>query len=435
MKRTVVVVALALTLIACVLAFACNGGDGGGSPTPSPAATATSPPAATATPRATATAGAPTASATPAATVSSGGEQLAYSDGQDIWLINADSSGQRKLTEGQCAQAAGPFWSRRGDKIACVSGGTEEAPHTKIAVFDLGGQTLAQPELDAWLGSFAWSADDRHFVYSIAEGDTLATSRVSLIIGDAESPATVRLEDAQDARWSPDGTQLAYLKTVGEELTIYDLAAGQDKPLGTGLRPLAWALEGKALLVAANYQQQEIGATYEASLLDPVSVETTRVPELDNGAQFWLSRDGQTAAFLAGPAERAEGGVKISVLDLATRSVTPIEGAVIGYPSERIPPDHIVFSADGAYLYWVDVVAKSDQDLTGTIYRAKSDGSGLTELGVLSATLVTFSPDRTMVLYFDGSAVWVARVDGGGARSLVEAVAVGWPPAVWRPLP
>ena len=273
MKR--IVVALALTLIAGVLAAPATAVMVADHPRlrpPQPRVV----PRRTATPRATVTTTAPTASATPAATVSSGGEQLAYSDGEDIWLINADGSGQRKLTEGQCAQAAGPFWSRRGDKIACVSGGTEEAPLAKIAVFDLEGQTLAQPEHEAWLGSFAWSADDRHFVYSIAEGETLATSRVSLIIGDAESTATVRLEDAQDARWSPDGAQLAYLKSAGQELTIYDLASGQDKPLRTGLQPLAWALGGKALLVAANYQAQEVGATYEANLLDLASGEMTR---------------------------------------------------------------------------------------------------------------------------------------------------------------
>ena len=428
MKRIVVALALALA----GLALACNGDDGGGTPTPSPVGTT---PAATTTPRATATVAAPTAGATPAATLASGGEQLAYSDGQDIWLINADGSGQRKLTNGQCAQAAGPFWSRRGDKIACISGGTEEAPHTKIAVFDLEGQTLAQPEHTAWLGSFAWSADDRHFVYSIAEGETLAMSSVSLIIGDAESQATVRLEDAQDGRWSPDGTQLAYLKSAGQELVIYDLASGQDKPIRTGVQPLAWALGGKALLVAANYQSQEVGATYEANLLDPASGAMTPVTELNDGAQFWLSRDGQTAAFLPGKADRTEGGATISILNLATRKVVPVEGAVIGYPSEGIPPDHIAFSPDGAYLYWIDVVATSDQDLSGTIYRARSDGSELTQLATVKATLLAFSPDRTMVLYSDGSALWVAGVDGGAARSLVDGVGSHWPPAAWRPLP
>jgi Tol biopolymer transport system component len=429
MKR--MVFALALALIVGVFAAACNGDDGGEPPTSSPGATA---PAATAT---LATAITPTTSATPAATAASGADEIAYfgPNAADIWLVNADLTGSRRLTEGQCQNAAGPFWSRRGDKIACVSGGTTEAPETKISVFDLEGKTLAQAEHKAWLGGFAWSADDRHFVYTISEGDTLETSRPSLVIGDAESEATVRLEDAFDPRWSPDGTQLTYLKAPNEEPAIYNIASGQTTSLPQGIRPLAWALGGKSLLVAVNYQEEEFGATYEAYLMSVASVALTRVPELDNGTQFWLSRDGQAAAFLAGPADRAEGGVNISILDLATGGATPIEGAVIGYPSEAIPPDHIAFSPDGAYLYWIDVVAASGENLSGTIYRARADGSELTQLGTISATLFVFSPDRSKVLYSDSSAVWVASVDGTDVHSLVEDTGARWPPATWRPLP
>jgi len=439
MKRIVVVLTLALT---AGLAVACNGDDGGGeASTPSPVATVTLSPVATVTPRATAPPAPPTVSATPVPATSPAAGQIAYIllDEGDIWLVDADGGGRRELVAGQCQQSGGPYWSRRGDKIACVSGGTQEAPAAKITVFDLEGRTVAQADHQAWLAGFAWSADDRHFVYAIAEGETWETARPILVIGDAESEATVRLEDAHDPRWSADGAQLAYLKGAAEELTIYDVASGETRALGQGLRPLAWALGGKALLVAANYQQQDIGASYEANLLDLASGEMTRVPELDNGTQFWLFRDGEVGAFLAGPAERAEGGVVISILHLATGDATAIEGAVIGYPSEMIPPDHIAFSVDGAYLYWVDVVAKSDQNLSqnlsGTIYRARSDGSELTQLGVLSAMLFTFSPDRSMVLYFDGGALSVAGVDGGDARSLVENVGGRWPPATWRPLP
>ena len=429
---TRIVIAFVLATVAGVLA-ACGGDDGG--PTPPPAGTAAPSPVATATPRATHTPATPAASATPAPTAVSGAGQFAYfgAEGVDIWLVNADGSGQRRLTDGQCQQAEGPFWSPRGDKIACVSGST--APNTKIVVFDLEGRTVAEAEHEAWRGGFAWSADDRHFAYSISEGETPETARPVLVIADTESEAVVRLEDAQDARWSPDGAQLAYLKVSSEESTIYDLASGETRALGQGLRPLSWALRGKSLLVAANYQPQDIGATYEANLLDLAGGQMTRVPELDDGAQLWLSRDGQAAAFLAGPAERTEGGATIAILDLATRDVTAIDGAVIGYPSEGIPPEHVTFSADGSYLYWVDVVARSGQELSGTTYRARSDGSGVTQLGVLQAILFSFSPDRTMVLYFDGNALWVAGVDGSGARSLAEGVGVRWPPAAWRPEP
>jgi Tol biopolymer transport system component len=317
-----------------------------------------------------------------------------------------------------------------------VTGGTEEAPHTKIFVFDLEGRTLFQAEHQAWLAGFAWSADNRHFIYGVLEGDALETARPSLAIGDAESVMTVRIDDAFDPRWSPDGTRFTYLASPNEEAAIEGLDPVQITSLPAGVRPLAWALGGEALLVATSYQQQEFGASYQAHLMNVASAAMTRVPQLDNGTQFWLSRDGRTAAFLGGPAERTEGGVTISVLDLATGAVTPVEGAVIGYPSEGIPPDHIAFSPDGAYLYWVDVVTTSGQEgLSGAVHRAKSDGSELTELGLINAALFAFSPDRTRVLYFDGSAVGVAGIDGGDVHTLAEGVSVGWPPAVWRPAP
>lgn len=343
------------------------------------------------------------------------------------------------MLQGQFRYGLGPFWSPGGDKIACASGSTPAAPETKITVADLEGRILAQVEEEAWLRSFAWSVNDRNFVYAIAEGASFQTARVSIVIGDAESEATVRLEDAQDARWSPDGGQLAYMKAAGEELTIYDLASGQARALGQGLRPLAWALAGEALLVAGGYQQQEFGADYQASLLDLASSEMVRVPELDNSTQFWLSPDGRTAAFDAGRAQRPEGGVTIAILDVATRQVTPIEGAVIGFPSERIPSDHIAFSADSAYLFWVDVVT-GEEGLSGTVYRAGSDGSGLTQLGVVKGVLFVFSPDRAKMLYSVGSvvgvaALWVAGVDERDAHPVGEVMEGHWPPAVWRPLP
>jgi hypothetical protein len=429
MKRII----LAFVLLIGVAAFACNGGDdGGGTPTSAPPA---SPSAATGTPRPTGTTAATSATPTIAATEAPATGEIAYileAEG-NIWLVNADGSGAHKITDGQCKQSAGPFWSRRGDKIACVSGGTNEAPQTKIFVFDLEGRTLARAEHQAWLSGFAWSADDRHFFYGISEGDTLETARPSLIIGDAESEETVRLDDAFDPRWSPDGEQLAYLDTAG--LTNYDLTGGNTAFIGQGLRPLAWALGGRALLVATNYQEQEFGADYEANLMNIASAAMTRVPELDNSTQFWLSRDGRTAAFLAGPAERPEGGITISILDLATGGVTPVEGAVIGYPSERIPTDHIAFSPDGAYVLWVDVVALEGQRLAGTIYRSRLDGSELTQLAALNAVLFTFSPDRSRVLYFDGAAVRTAGIDGANAQTLVESADLGSPPAAWRPVP
>jgi hypothetical protein len=425
------VIACALVFAAPVLAVACNGG-GGEAPAPSPAATATASPATTASPSPAATATAP-----PAGSMGEG--QIAYvgPDGADVWLINADGSGNRRLTQGQCPQAPRIFWSPRGDKIACVS---IQAPEAKLTVVDLEGRIMLELEHKAELGYFAWSGNNHNFVYTIGEPGSVWTASATLVIADTESGATVGLDDAQNARWSPDGGQLAYVKVVGEELTIYDLASGQARPLRRGLRPLAWALGGEALVVAAGFRVEcdgECDAYYEVNLLDLASGEMTRLPELDNGSQFWLTPDGQAATFLAGSSERPEGGLTIAILDLATHKVTSMEGAAFGFPGSEIPPDHIAFSADGAYLHWVDVVFRQSGP-SGTIYRARSDGSGLTQLATAEGSVFVFSPDRTRMLYSpdrDRQSLWVAGVDGSDAQLLVEGIRADWSRAAWRPPP
>jgi len=434
---------MALAIAGCVasaallvlLAVACDGG-GGKAPTPSPAATATASPATTASPS-------PAATSTPPPVGSLGEDQIAYvgANGADVWLINADGSGNRRLTQGQCPRAPRIFWSPRGDKIACVSSGTPEA---KLAVADLEGRILLEVEHKEYLGYFAWSGNNHNSVYTIGEPGSVWTASASLVIADTESDATVRLDDAQNARWSPDGGQLAYVKVVGEELTIYDLASGQARSVRQGLRPLAWALGGEALLVAAGFRVEcdgECSAYYEANLLDLASGEMTRLPELDNGSsQFWLTPDGRAAAFRAGPVERPEGGggLTVAILDLATHEVTPIEGAVVGFPGSEFPPDHIAFSADGAYLYWVDVVSGSQSGTSGTVHRARPDGSGLAQLAMAEGSVFVFSPDRTRVLYSpdrDRQSLWVAGVDGSDVHLLVEGIRADWSRAAWRPQP
>jgi hypothetical protein len=114
-----------------------------------------------------------------------------------------------------------------------------------------------------------------------------------------------------------------------------------------------------------------------------------------------------------------------------------MEGAAFGFPGSEIPPDHIAFSADGAYLHWVDVVFRQSGP-SGTIYRARSDGSGLTQLATAEGSVFVFSPDRTRMLYSpdrDRQSLWVAGVDGSDAQLLVEGIRADWSRAAWRPPP
>ena len=414
-----------------LLAVACNGGGESlrtATPAPSPSGTTT--------PQATAT-----ATAVPTAA-----PEIAYvgPDERDVWLMAIDGSGKRNVTRGRCWPSFGFYWSPQGDRIACITVNDRQT-ETRVLVFDVQGRVLLRLQhagyfrsFFTWGANFAspWSPSGRNFAYVVEEKVTPVPEREPpprgtpvLLIADASRGILTSIAGGQRPRWSADGGRLAYNKPPGDTLALYDLASSEEKTLAEGLRPLAWVLGDEALLVAADYREDEFGVGYQANLLDLASGQITRVPELDNYTEFWLSPDGGTAIVLP------HGLPSLAILELASLEFTPIADSVISYPSDFIPQSQLAFSADGSQIYWFD---GSD-----AIYKADSDGGGLTQVGPLPGDFfLAFSPDLRRVLYFVLSDVpppasggplhwnlWVANIDGSDARVLVE----GASGAVWRP--
>lgn len=347
--------------------------------------------------------------------------QLAYvGDEGDVWLTNADGSGKKRLIEGnRCPYVLSLTltWSPAGDRLACLGlkpdntfAGQRHLP-SKVVIVDAGGHLLK--EID-FVGSFAWSPTGRHMAYSVLHWTPPEVS-ARYHIADAAGNVIEEFDGVEgDIVWSPDGTTIAYNADFGKVI-IYDVTSKQRRSLGIGVdRALAWVLGGKAMLVASKYQEFYgfvFFVQYEAHLLELDSGRLTRVAQLDNYRHLWLSPDGGRAAFLSGRPPRPEGGATISVLDFATLSVSPIQGSAIGFPGEGIPSNHMAFSPDGLQIFWADVTS-------GTVYRARSDGTRLTKVATLPSFHIRFSPDLTKVAYVvPGSpgGLWTANIDGGDA--------------------
>ena len=445
--RLAIVLAVSATL--ALLAFACNGGEEG-LPTATPTATAT--PQAIATPspvRTAAPSPAPSATATPTGGPSAVPE-IAYvgPDGRDIWLVATDGSGKQNLTRGRCPNPSRLYWSPNGDRMACISAVYSDLPQTQMLVFNLEGGILLHVQHAGYFLGFTWetrfpaslwSPSGQYLAYVVEEhlegADSEEAQRPgtpALIVADATRGILASIPGGEWPRWSANGDRLAYYRTLDDRLTVYDPASGQEEALGEDLRPLAWALGGKKLLVASGFQHpEEFLIEYEANLLDPGSGQMTRIPELDNFTEFWLSPDGVTAVVL----KPSAGLPSLGILNLSSLEFTPIAGSVISYPSDFIPQSQLAFSADGSQIYWFDGI--------GAIYKTVSTRGGLTEVGrVPGDFFLTFAPDLTRVLYLVLSDappaapggplpwnLWVASIDGSDAHLVVEG-ALG---AVWRP--
>lgn len=379
--------------------------------------------------------------------------QLSYigADGS-IWLVTGDGSGKTLLAgPGTCS--GGPpstvwhlAWSPTGDKLACVGRGNDAFDVTIFRV-NWTVEVLARMSLPG-IWSLYWSPDGETLLF--VTKDRLLLTDVSGQTLAELGPTDLRPEKAATARpfrlWAPDGRQIAYWAADEKALRIYSLDSASERTVAGDYRPLSWALDGQALLVAANYREpppeQFASPSYEVYLLDVTSGQLTRVPQLDSGPhiwanlrQFWVAPNGKTLAVLI-PVFEGQG---IAMLDLQSSQWNPIEGSIIRFGSDFIPSGAVKFSADSSQLYWVD-------NHPATVYRANSDGTGVKKMAVVPSSGAALSPDFTMMAYNviddqpDSGTItlYIANIDGTHLREIDGKTLgpVGIPFAgAWSPTP
>ena len=381
--------------------------------------------------------------------------QLAYLDlDGKLWLADTEGRSEMLTEDVPCADASQLSWSPDGERLACSRGFGRamvlSSTGEVIATLQRGGRVIASDGQE-----LNWAPDGRHLLFYVLE--SFAEGRPSWVMDrDGREVANLGVLDASVTGfgrasygfplWSPDGQSLAYrysprlgaFADAGEpdETRILSLETGEDRSLDGDYQPIAWALGGDALLVAANYDPQpEPGPSlpsYEVNLVDLESGELTRVPQLDNGVQFWLSPDGRKAVYRLN--EWLGEGFRLAVLDLTDGSVTEIRDSLISFPGEAIPQDNIVFSPAGDEVIWLNILPPA------VPYRARLDDPVAERLTGIEGLSVRPSHDLEHVAYteFDSEAdsttLYVANIDGSDAVEIVSMPGTGGPIAyAWRP--
>ena len=88
------------------------------------------------------------------------GSQIAYSFKDDIYIINADGSGESLNLTNSPEKESQPAWSPDGSQIAFLIG---EEGHQDIAVMNADGSNVLQISDDGLVFSIAWTVDGRIF--------------------------------------------------------------------------------------------------------------------------------------------------------------------------------------------------------------------------------------------------------------------------------
>jgi DNA-binding CsgD family transcriptional regulator len=368
--------------------------------------------------------------------------QLAYVDTEGaLWLVDAEGGNRQRLAEdGSCGRGPSLVWSPGGHRVACVS------DEVRVVLWDADGDVAGVLERPGD-GPLRWSPSGDAFLYWRSEAFAEETQYRLFLADDSGEllvelglwdPAGIRPGQAHHGfpLWSPDGRRIAYRTAEDAETRIYSLDSRTERSLDGDYHPLGWALDGQALLVAANYQRPPdpmAYPSYETDSLDLSSGEVTRLPQLDNGVQFWITPHGSNIVHLT-RGQRPDGLPGLAVLNLSTRKSVPIRDSIITYGSDHIPKEWVTFSRDGAHVYWVG------GDNAG--YRAKSDATGLAKLVELDAMTFDWSPDLTMIAYnvfddeTDTMTLYTAKLDGTGEREIDGLTSEGGVvpfPFAWRP--
>lgn len=243
----------------------------------------------------------------------------------DIFIMNADGSGQVNLTDSPEIDAA-PTWSPDGTRIVFS---TYQENHRGIIVTNLNG--VMTPLVDrGW--SPAWSPDGNHIVF-VSDKDGSRDLYLVSADGALQQRLTNSLLQEQHPTWSPDNTRIAFSTGHNESVYVINIDGSDQRKLGDGHSP-TWSPDSTHL--AFTSPQSGILIT---------DVMGTTVQTLNVGTHPHWSPDGTHFAFLT----IFKAGVRASL------GVVQVDGSNLRILIEDIPWDtDFQWSPNGQWLVFTN---------------------------------------------------------------------------------
>ena len=148
---------------------------------------------------------------------------------RQIYVMNADGSGQTQLTSG--ALAGNAAWSPDGSKIAFMA---TDTGNEEIYVMNPDGTAIAQLTSAGFADSPAWSPDGTKIAFTGGDGTNFDIFLMNADGSDVTRLTTTLGVDAVPT-WSPDGTKIAFHSDGSGERHIHVMNAD-----GTGVTQLTF---------------------------------------------------------------------------------------------------------------------------------------------------------------------------------------------------
>ncbi len=147
--------------------------------------------------------------------ISPDGTKIAYCSAREtryfeIYVMNADGSGQKRLTNFNTADACGPVWSRDGKKILFYAYAlTSPNRNPQIWVMDADGSNqkrLIDHGIDP-----VWSPDGRQIAFASNREGSMFQIYVMNADGSGLKKLSKQKTEESNPAWAPDGASIAYV--------------------------------------------------------------------------------------------------------------------------------------------------------------------------------------------------------------------------------
>lgn len=180
---------------------------------------------------------------------------LVFTRGGNLYLINADGSHLRQLTNDSLGQDAEAAWSPDGTRIAFTRYRHDLNLLGEAAIYIVNADGTGLVRLSAggpyvWDADPSWSPDGTRITFATRRDDTqcqlvqvvLCIPYQEIYVMEADGTRPVRLTSQQtllwQPAWSPDGTRIAI---VGWDAVVSDWTIMTLRPDGSGLTSIAGA--------------------------------------------------------------------------------------------------------------------------------------------------------------------------------------------------
>ena len=169
--------------------------------------------------------------------------RIAYESGGQIRLINADGTGDIRLTDQQFG-ASQPAWSPEGGQIAFITA-LDEPPDRPAAkqIFVINMDGSGARNLTRGRGDDdgpTWSPDGRKIAFLFSEGeDGNDGSEVAVMNSDGSERTNLTRKAGFDIgpSWSPDGSRIVFYRTGDEDSEIFVMNADGSGQTNISNRP------------------------------------------------------------------------------------------------------------------------------------------------------------------------------------------------------